>query len=672
MDRHIVTRFLRCLMIVGLLWCGALVAQPIDREMYANVVRSNSKHNCPFFEEGVNIEKLSYTPGRLHFHITAKEQVLMGLGIPELKKFYADRLRYRLEHEYFNYLYSHLGDINGGLSYHFTLADSDSSFTIAYSPQEVRQIWSDRSKPAYKNAKRWKARRFLQRNVFIANAQIRAFLQTSPPQEPPSYLLPDSLAMTEDWIVYYMHPVDDSSFRLYVENQEVVLSNNRDALLADPDRLDQMIDAECGFRYQVFNQLRTDSLIMDFPLTLLKEWRSQAKKLTLANDSQMREYMELAAEEMMESFEEAMDSASNMKMESAEYNDGIFLLVYAVQENTMNFNMTAKEQNIVKAKLASVMKTIIEDSYSTPEVFDSIMITKELFCQYFKGLRILYMEENTRRAIDLFVSAQEINNAEKIGESVESLSSEKIASQLSSELFAQAIEQYSRENFPQGDGKASVERMSFEDGVLNIYNVVDTLGPVFFNIDLLREQMKLNLAEQISGVQDDNIFRNLLALNGAIAYHFHIRSVDTVLTVAFSSEELKRMQEAANADGGTAVGSALEGIIRVTNLQCPVVVDEITTLDSVGVDGQNFVYYFSVSNSNSYYDANVLRAMLRMNLMNEGDAAMEYLKSLCVKSGFGICYHYVFPKEDLTARKKAKRQSQAPTEVICFTVEEIQ
>ena len=622
-------------MIVGLLWCGALVAQPIDREMYANVVRSNSKHNCPFFEEGVNIEKLSYTPGRLHFHITAKEQVLMGLSIPELKKFYADRLRYRLEHEYFNYLYSHLGDINGGLSYHFTLADSDSSFTIAYSPQEVRQIWSDRSKPAYKNAKRWKARRFLQRNVFIANAQIRAFLQTSPPQEPPSYLLPDSLAMTEDWIVYYMHPVDDSSFRLYVENQEVVLSNNRDALLADPDRLDQMIDAECGFRYLVFNQLRTDSLIMDFPLTLLKEWRSQAKKLTLANDSQMREYMELAAEDMMESFEEAMDS-------------------------------------IVKAKLASVMKTIIEDSYTTPEVFDSIMITKELFCQYFKGLRILYMEENTRRAIDLFVSAQEINNAEKIGESVDSLSSEIIASQLSSELFAQAIEQYSRENFPQGDGKASVERMSFEDGVLNIYNVVDTLGPVFFNIDLLREQMKLNLAEQISGVQDDNVFRNLLALNGAIAYHFHIRSVDTVLTVAFSSEELKRMQEAANADGGKAVGSALEGIIRVTNLQCPVVVDEITTLDSVGVDGQNFVYYFSVSNSNSYYDANVLRAMLRMNLMNEGDAAMEYLKSLCVKSGFGICYHYVFPKEDLTARKKAKRQSQAPTEVICFTVEEIQ
>ena len=64
--------------------------------------------------------------------------------------------------------------------------------------------------------------------------------------------------------------------------------------------------------------------------------------------------------------------------------------------------------------------------------------------------------------------------------------------------------------------------------------------------------------------------------------------------------------------------------------------------------------------------------ILAANLMNEGDAAMEYLKSLCVKSGFGICYHYVFPKEDVTARKKAKRQSQAPTEVICFTLEEIQ
>ena len=136
------------LFLLTLVLAGGLHAQPIDREMFAKVVGMNSKRNCPRWVDGVTVEKITYSPGVLHYHITVQEEGLMGLGTPELKQLCADRLRYRLEQTYFNYLYSHLGDINGGVAYDVKVKETDSAFTIRYSPQEMRQIWADRSKPA--------------------------------------------------------------------------------------------------------------------------------------------------------------------------------------------------------------------------------------------------------------------------------------------------------------------------------------------------------------------------------------------------------------------------------------------------------------------------------------------------------------------------------------------
>jgi hypothetical protein len=202
---------------VSRLLAGALHAQPIDREMFAKVVGMNSKRNCPMWVNGVTVEKLTYSPGILHFHITAEEDVLMDMSTSELKELCADRLRYRLEHTYFNYLYSHLGDINGGVAYDVTIKGTDSAFTIRYTPQEIRQIWADRSKPAYKDGDRWDARLTLQIDIYSSNRH-----SADNPVAPGQTIFRDSIYITHETLTFLFHTINDAFFNNLKEKQKTI------------------------------------------------------------------------------------------------------------------------------------------------------------------------------------------------------------------------------------------------------------------------------------------------------------------------------------------------------------------------------------------------------------------------------------------------------------------
>ena len=146
------------LLFVAALLAGTLQAQPIDREMYAKVAGMNNKRNCPRHELAWTVNMLSYKSGYLHFDLTLKELFAEGRDSADLRRYFADRLRYRLEPVEFNYLYEKLGDIKGGFVYDITIDSSDARLTLHYSPSEARQIWADRTKPEYKNGKKWQGR----------------------------------------------------------------------------------------------------------------------------------------------------------------------------------------------------------------------------------------------------------------------------------------------------------------------------------------------------------------------------------------------------------------------------------------------------------------------------------------------------------------------------------
>lgn len=173
------------LFLLTLMLAGGLHAQPIDREMFAKVVGMNSKRNCPMRGDGVTIEKLTYSPGVLHFHITADEDVLMGMSATEVEKYsreyfpeksgpvMMERMHFDGEslHLYCNIdsmsiskldtsalrtilrnqiastrgrenFYDPLTSLNGGVLFHYKILETDSTLETYFSPAEVREIMS--------------------------------------------------------------------------------------------------------------------------------------------------------------------------------------------------------------------------------------------------------------------------------------------------------------------------------------------------------------------------------------------------------------------------------------------------------------------------------------------------------------------------------------------------
>ncbi|MBR3551574.1 MAG: hypothetical protein IKO09_06245, partial [Bacteroidales bacterium] len=463
----------------GLL-AGALHAQPIDREMFAKVVGMNSKRNCPMWVDGVTVEKLTYSPGILHFHITAEEDVLMDMSTSELKELCADRLRYRLEHTYFNYLYSHLGDINGGVAYDVTIKGTDSAFTIRYTPQEIRQIWADRTKPAYKDGDRWDARLTLQIDIYSSNRH-----SADNPVAPGQTIFRDSIYITHETLTFLFHTINDAFFNNLKEKQKTITEDLRYDFIREADLLEEVGATEYAVRFLYVNTSRTDSLSIEFTPEELEQLLETAEELAPANESQMEAFMKESAKVMLDNFE-PFDSAEENKLVSADFKDGIYLFVISTPENTMNYNMTPNEQDIVKKTLISVMKTTIEEAFETPEIWNSVIITKESFLNQMKGVRVLYMEENTRRTNDIYITTEEIVNGKLMATSMDSLTREKVVEQMLPGIYANNVEKYSKENLPVKTGGVTMERIHYDGETLHIYCNIDSVSAHKLNTTALK------------------------------------------------------------------------------------------------------------------------------------------------------------------------------------------
>lgn len=122
-----------------------LLAQPLAQREYQLLVTSSSNKNCPLYDDGCLINNLTYKSNALHFNITVSEERLQQHSVDEVRKYLSERLTHRQEWHLFTYMYDHLTDVKGGLSYDFHLEDdnkqlTDSSFFIAVSGDEENVI----------------------------------------------------------------------------------------------------------------------------------------------------------------------------------------------------------------------------------------------------------------------------------------------------------------------------------------------------------------------------------------------------------------------------------------------------------------------------------------------------------------------------------------------------
>lgn len=637
-------------------------AQPIDREMFAKVVGMNSKRNCPMWVDGVTVEKLTYSPGILHFHITAEEDVLMDMSTSELKELCADRLRYRLEHTYFNYLYSHLGDINGGVAYDVTIKGTDSAFTIRYTPQEMRQIWADRTKPAYKDGDRWDARLTLQIDLYSTNRH-----SADNPVAPGQTIFRDSIYIANETLTFLFHTINDAFFNNLKEKQKTITEDLRYDFIRDADLLEEVVATEYAVRFLYVNTSRTDSLSIEFTPEELEQLLETAEELAPANESQMEAFMKESAKVMLDNFE-PFDSAEENKLVSADFKDGIYLFVFSTPENTMNYNMTPNEQDIVKKTLISVMKTTIEEAFETPEIWNSVIITKESFLNQMKGVRVLYMEENTRRTNDIYITTEEIVNGKLMATSMDSLTREKVVEQMLPEIYANNVEKYSRENLPVKTGGVTMERIHYDGETLHIYCNIDSVSAHKLNTTDLKTILQNQIA---SSRGEENFYDPLVSLNGGVLFHYRIQETDNTLEIYFSPAEVREIMSMENYSEEQQAKIELENLVVSTNLQCPYHLDESMRLDSVGLDHGRFVYYYTITAYAPEVSTNTMRDWMRTQLAESEDEGVQYLIQLCVKTGTALSYRYFLSKQEEPSRKKKNEKELKPAMEIWFTVDEL-
>lgn len=89
----------------------------------------------------------------------------------------------------------------------------------------------------------------------------------------------------------------------------------------------------------------------------------------------------------------------------------------------------------------------------------------------------------------------------------------------------------------------------------------------------------------------------------------------------------------------------LETYVTSTNAQCPMQVDELTTLSSASLEGDNFVYNYSIDESSiSMASIEENRESIKANLkqvLSGSDPTIKQMVSVCKNADTGILYRYV-------------------------------
>lgn len=88
----------------------------------------------------------------------------------------------------------------------------------------------------------------------------------------------------------------------------------------------------------------------------------------------------------------------------------------------------------------------------------------------------------------------------------------------------------------------------------------------------------------------------------------------------------------------------LEELVRVTNVSCPMTIDESTTLDRLTIEADNVVYNYTVDEKEvSMDDLKASAAQLKQNIkasLNVSDPSLKAFLEACMKDNKGLVYRY--------------------------------
>ncbi|MBP5307054.1 MAG: hypothetical protein J6Y79_03290, partial [Paludibacteraceae bacterium] len=130
------------------------------------------------------------------------------------------------------------------------------------------------------------------------------------------------------------------------------------------------------------------------------------------------------------------EGPDSYKLQEVEYHDRTLYLNYIVSEGRMILNMSPDDTLSLKQYLCATIKNALESDYEVPEIIsDTVLITAEGLLQHLRGVKLLFIEENTRKALTLDISAEDLANAKLPAVVADQETEDKILEQVMAERF---------------------------------------------------------------------------------------------------------------------------------------------------------------------------------------------------------------------------------------------
>lgn len=642
-----------------LMAAGTLCAQPIDREMYAKVVGMNTKRNCPFYEEGWVVNKLRYTPGYLHFDITLQENFIPGNDSAQLRQYLADRIRYRLEPDEFNYLLQKLGDINGGFVYDIVTDSTQTKLTLKYPPAEARQIWADRSKPAYKDNKRWKARNRLSREVRVANESL--------PRQVDEFTRADAAVLTQDTLLYLYTFFERETLKK--EQLSATLPQIRNQIKSNlqlqPQYLELLVEAGIDLIYRYSDTDRVLFTEIRLPHSELMDLMKVSGRLKPATDEQIDHFIR---EQILgkETVAISNDPSDSLRLTSVDYANRTIQFTYTVIPEYYQDGMSPETVELVRKSTAANLNRNFSLLMGNSAVYDGGIITLDRFYQHIKGVQMLYMEEVTRRATDVFISTEDIQNSPSLDSIPMNSTVEFFHRKMLYEEFRREMDAFIADSLPMAVDYGTLDSVLFVRDTLHFhYTVAPDMVGLFNDYNLSQKDYR----DLIWYTDMEEFYEMLVELDANITQHWHLPN-NSLRSVTYSTAEIRQAIEMPEEEVRLEMRKMLlDEVIPAVNMECPFQEDDFTILDSVGIQNGMYTYYYKVVGVPiEVINQAEMRWNIQSSLMSIDDEDGLALLNMIVKAGYGVCYVFGQPTPE---EKKSKKTREAAAIRICFTAEEI-
>lgn len=653
------------LLLVGIF--AVTDAQNADREGFVLMVEENSKQ-CPYDLEGIVVDSITYDSGYLHFNFTMEDIYMFGRSVPKMKSYFADLLRYRYEPKREHKLYVKLAEIKGGLSYDLTLGSSRRSFSLQYTPEEFQQIWADREKPEYQDSLKWLARHYVFIELYLENHY--SLMPRSDNQEP---LNIDSASLTDETITFYVS-CTDADFPYVSEHRDVQKSFWDSRLLFDDsDNPLLLVCHHAGYDFRVVyeNLSRTDSFHIHYPDSVLVEMIDQVNKFTLATDEQLEAYIQNSAKNSKGWLAVLDEGPDSYKLQEVEYHDRTLYLNYIVSEGRMILNMSPDDTLSLKQYLCATIKNALESDYEVPEIIsDTVLITAEGLLQHLRGVKLLFIEENTRKALTLDISAEDLANAKLPAVVADQETEDKILEQVMAERFIRKLEKSNREECPIVTGDVIIDSLAYDYENLHFYSRIESVDAPFSDTVAVKNAILKQL--QFSVKEGSFLYDNVMQLKSGIIIHYFMPKVDTTIHIHVSNEELQEMVASDSLSDRDRARIALNDIITTVNANAPYSAGLFIRFESLYIEGEYLTYHYTIlspfddfKKESASFDWTI-RSSLSASSEN---VDLQYLLILCVRSGYGLCYRYTPPAKN---QKKNKKFRKGEVVDVRLSVEELQ